>query len=52
MLKAGAAAWAQSQDDWLSCATPAQGTGRRIWCETVQDINALADRIRRAGGVL
>lgn len=52
MLKAGACSLGLSQDDWSKGRDRLKGLGVRIWCETVQDINALADRIRRAGGVL
>jgi catechol 2,3-dioxygenase-like lactoylglutathione lyase family enzyme len=52
MLKAGACTIGLSQDDWSKGRDRVKGTGVRLWCETVQDINALAERIRRAGGVL
>jgi catechol 2,3-dioxygenase-like lactoylglutathione lyase family enzyme len=51
-LKAGACQLGLSQDDWSKGRDRVKGVGVRIWCETVQDINALADRIKRAGGVL
>lgn len=52
MVKAGACTIGLSQDDWSKGRDRVKGVGVRIWCETVQDINALADRIRNAGGVL
>lgn len=51
-LKAGACQLGLSQDDWSKGRDRVKGQGFRLWCETVQDINALADRIKRAGGVL
>jgi uncharacterized glyoxalase superfamily protein PhnB len=52
MVKAGACTIGLSQDDWSKGRDRVKGVGTRLWCETVQDINALADRIRNAGGVL
>lgn len=52
VLKAGACQLGLSQDDWSKGRDRVKGVGVRIWCETVQDINALAERIKRAGGVL
>lgn len=52
MLRAGACQLGLSQDDWSKGRDRVKGVGVRIWCETVQDINALAERIKRAGGVL
>jgi uncharacterized glyoxalase superfamily protein PhnB len=52
MVKAGACTIGLSQDDWSKGKDRVKGVGTRLWCETVQDINALADRIKRAGGVL
>ena len=52
MLKAGACSIGLSQDDWSKGRDRVKGIGVRLWCETVQDINALAERIKRAGGVL
>lgn len=51
-LKAGACQLGLSQDDFSKGRDRVKGVGFRIWCETVQDINALAERIKRAGGVL
>lgn len=52
MLKAGACQVGLSQDDFSKGRDRVKGIGVRLWCETVQDINALAERIQRAGGVL
>jgi uncharacterized glyoxalase superfamily protein PhnB len=52
MLKAGACTIGLSQDDWSKGRDRVKGIGVRLWCETVQDINALAERIKHAGGVL
>ena len=52
MLKAGACTIGLSQDDFSKGRDRVKGIGVRLWCETVQDINALAERIKRAGGVL
>jgi uncharacterized glyoxalase superfamily protein PhnB len=52
MVKAGACTIGLSQDDWSKGRDRVKGVGVRIWCETVQDINALAGRIQNAGGVL
>jgi uncharacterized glyoxalase superfamily protein PhnB len=52
MLKAGACTIGLSQDDFSKGRDRVKGIGVRLWCETVQDINALAERIQRAGGVL
>jgi predicted enzyme related to lactoylglutathione lyase len=51
-LKAGACNLGLSQDDWSKGRDRVKGVGFRLWCETVQDINALAERIKRAGGAL
>jgi len=51
-LKAGACSIGLSQDDWSKGRDRVKGVGFRLWCETVQDINALGERIKRAGGTL
>jgi catechol 2,3-dioxygenase-like lactoylglutathione lyase family enzyme len=51
-LRAGACQLGISQDDWSKGRDRVKGVGVRLWCETVQDINALGERIKRAGGVL
>jgi len=52
MLKAGACEIGLSQDDWAKGRNRAKGVGMRLWCETGQDIDDLAARIRAAGGKL
>ena len=51
-LKAGLCELGLSQDDWAKGRDRRKGQGMRIACETVQDIDALAARITKAGGVL
>jgi catechol 2,3-dioxygenase-like lactoylglutathione lyase family enzyme len=52
MLKAGLCELGISQDDFSKGRDRRKGEGVRVWCETVQDIDELAARIRRAGGKL
>jgi catechol 2,3-dioxygenase-like lactoylglutathione lyase family enzyme len=52
MLKAGLCELGLSQDDWSKGRDRRKGEGIRVWCETVQDIDDLAARIRAAGGKL
>ena len=52
LLKAGACKLGLSQDDWARGRDRKKGEGMRLWCDTVQDIDALATRIRAAGGLL
>ena len=42
MLKAGACDLGLSQDDWAKGRDRKKGEGMRIWCQTAQDIDALA----------
>ena len=51
-LTAGACSLGLSQDDWSKGRDRKKGEGVRFWCETAQDIDALAGRIREAGGHL
>jgi uncharacterized glyoxalase superfamily protein PhnB len=51
-LKAGACELGLSQDDWAKGRDRTKGIGVRIWCRTAQDIDALAARIKAAGGQL
>ena len=48
-LKAGACGLGLSQDDWSKGRDRRKGEGVRIWCETGQDITALASRIKATG---
>jgi catechol 2,3-dioxygenase-like lactoylglutathione lyase family enzyme len=51
-LKAGACQISLSQDDWAKGRDRKKGEGMRIWCSTAQDVDALAARIKAAGGRL
>jgi catechol 2,3-dioxygenase-like lactoylglutathione lyase family enzyme len=51
-LKAGVCTIGLSQDDWAKGRDRKKGQGMSFWCLTGQDINALAGRIRAAGGRL
>lgn len=51
-LKAGVCRLGLSQDDWSKGRDRKKGEGVRIWCGTAQDIDALARRIKAAGGRL
>jgi predicted enzyme related to lactoylglutathione lyase len=51
-LKAGVCTLNISQDDWAKGRNRVKGTGVRVYCQTAQDINAIAERIRAAGGQL
>jgi uncharacterized glyoxalase superfamily protein PhnB len=50
MLQAGSCQLGLSQDDFSRGRERTKGLGFRIWCETTQDIDALAERLRRSGG--
>jgi catechol 2,3-dioxygenase-like lactoylglutathione lyase family enzyme len=50
MLKAGTCHLALSQDDFSQGQNRAKGLGFRIWCETLQDVDAIAARLRAVGG--
>jgi catechol 2,3-dioxygenase-like lactoylglutathione lyase family enzyme len=50
MLKAGSCQLGLSQDDFSRGRDRPKGTGFRVWCETTQDIDALAKRLRDFGG--
>jgi lactoylglutathione lyase len=52
MLKAGACELGLAQDDWAKGRDRQKGAGFRLWCTTVQDIDALAQRIKSAGARL
>ena len=52
MLKAGVCRLGLSQDDWKKGRDRQRGVAVRVWCTTVQDIDALAARIKAAGGAL
>jgi catechol 2,3-dioxygenase-like lactoylglutathione lyase family enzyme len=50
MLKAGTCHLSLSQDDFSKGRDRPKGTGFRIWCETLQDVDAIAARFRAFGG--
>jgi predicted lactoylglutathione lyase len=50
MLKAGACEFGLSQDDFSQGRDRAKGVGFRIWCNTTQDVDAIAARLRAFGG--
>ena len=49
MLQAGACELGLSQDDWSKGRERKKGEGVRVGFETVQDVDALAERIKSAG---
>jgi uncharacterized glyoxalase superfamily protein PhnB len=51
-LVAGAVSFWLGQDDWKKGRDRVKGQGFRIYCETAQDIDALARGIRERGGTL
>jgi catechol 2,3-dioxygenase-like lactoylglutathione lyase family enzyme len=52
MLKAGSCQLGLSQDDFAKGRERRKGEGFRIWCDTAQDIDALAARLRKFGGTI
>jgi predicted lactoylglutathione lyase len=50
MLKAGACSLGLSQDDFSKGRDRPKGVGFRLWCETAQDVDAIAKRFRGFGG--
>jgi uncharacterized glyoxalase superfamily protein PhnB len=51
-LLAGQARFWLSQDDWKKGRVRVKGEGFRIYCETAQDVDAIAKRARAKGGAL
>jgi uncharacterized glyoxalase superfamily protein PhnB len=51
-LVAGAVSVFLAQDDWQKGHDRVKGQGFRIYCDTVQNVDALARRIRERGGTL
>lgn len=49
MLKAGSSQLGLSQDDWKMGKGRQKGAGIRVWCDTTQDIDAIAARVKAAG---
>jgi uncharacterized glyoxalase superfamily protein PhnB len=52
MLVAGACELGLSQDNWAKGRDRKKGEGVRIWCDTAQDVDALAARVKAAGHAL
>ena len=52
MLKAGACEFGLSQDDFTKGRDRAKGIGFRLWCDTSQDVDAIAARLRSFGGTI
>jgi catechol 2,3-dioxygenase-like lactoylglutathione lyase family enzyme len=52
MLKAGVSELGLSQDDWKKGRDRQRGVAVSVWCTTVQDIDALAKRIKAGGHAL
>jgi len=50
MLRAGSCTFGLSQDDFTKGRDREKGLGFRIYVDTAQDVDALADRIRAYGG--
>jgi uncharacterized glyoxalase superfamily protein PhnB len=51
-LQAGGVTFMIGQDDWKKGRDRRKGEGFRLYCETSQDVDALARRIQARGGVL
>ncbi len=51
-LIAGKVSFWLSQDDWQKGRNRAKGEGFRIYCDTVQKVDALAEQIKARGGTL
>ena len=52
MLKAGSCQLGLSQDDFSKGRDRLKGVGFRIWCDTAQDVDAIAARLRSVGGTI
>ncbi len=52
MLKAGASEFGLSQDDWKAGRDRKKGDAFRLYCNTAQDIDAVAARVKAAGFTL
>ena len=51
-MGAGAVIFMLGQDDWKKGRDRAKGEGFRLYCETAQDVDRLADQIKARGGTL
>jgi catechol 2,3-dioxygenase-like lactoylglutathione lyase family enzyme len=49
MLLAGRCELGLSQDDWAKGRDRTKGVGFSVWCDTAQDVDALAQRVKGAG---
>ena len=52
MLKAGACEFGLSQDDFSKGRDRVKGVGFRLWCNTNQDLDGIAARLRSFGGTM
>ncbi len=52
MLKAGSCEFGLSQDDFTKGRDRAKGIGFRLWCNTTQDVDIIAARLRSFGGTI
>lgn len=52
MLRAGSCELSLVQDDWQKGRERERGSAMRIYCETRQDVDAVAERARRSGGTV
>jgi lactoylglutathione lyase len=52
MLTAGACELGLAQDDWAKGRDRKKGEAVRIWCQSAQEIDSIAARIKAAGGRL
>jgi catechol 2,3-dioxygenase-like lactoylglutathione lyase family enzyme len=51
-LKAGACELGLAQDDFAKGWQREKGVGFRLWCNTTQDVDAIAKRLRSFGGTI
>src|SRR5688572_9704203 len=51
-LKAGACELGLTQDDFAKGRQREKGVGFRLWCNTTQDVDAIAKRLRAFGGTI
>ena len=51
-MEAGSVTFWLGQDDWKKGRDRVKGEGFRIYCETSQDVDALAARFKAGGGTL
>jgi catechol 2,3-dioxygenase-like lactoylglutathione lyase family enzyme len=52
MLKAGSCQLGLMQDDFKKGRDRKKGEGFRVWCDTAQDVDAIAARLRAIGGTI